>query len=90
MPLKDQSGWENSCPLIDAVISFIDDYTCQSNKNEAGECLRKLERIREINDGIRTWGNEQWDLLDDAKREIDRLESIIGDLRYEIRAISNP
>ena len=87
MPLKDQSGWENSCPLIDAVISFIDNNTCYNNKTEAGECSRKLERIREINDGIRTWGNEQWDLLDDAKREIDRLESIIGDLKYEIREL---
>lgn len=72
--MSDQSGFELSCALIDDVISFIEDNTCPNNRNYADECLRNLERIRKINNGIREWGNEQWVLLHEAKKEIDQLE----------------
>lgn len=85
MPLNDQSGWENSCPHIDGVIDVLNRMSCDYTCDDVKWAIKKLERVREINDGIRTWGNEQWDFLDDSKREIERLESIIGDLKYELR-----
>ncbi len=87
MSLKDNSGWEITCPLIDSVIATLEDMDCAYTHVDIKHAIKQLNRIREINSGLRDWGNNLFDNLDDAKEEIDKLEIQISDLKYEIKLI---
>ena len=87
---NDNAPVGHTCPLIDSVISFIENNT----DNEVPEIEVKaiidvLEKIRSTNDSLRTWGNELYkekeDMESDYEDEQKYLKGKIEDIEYDIR-----
>jgi predicted RNase H-like nuclease (RuvC/YqgF family) len=78
----DDSGVPNTCPLIDDVIHSL--ASCECGHLEQGNAISALEQVRGYNDDLRTWGNEQYQELQEAEKRIERLKSDNDDLRSEI------
>ena len=72
----DESGVNQTCPLIDDVISIIHDSDLDNKK----EAIELLEKIRSDNERLRKWGSETNYQLSEALDEIRAMENQIEEL----------
>lgn len=92
--MRDNSGINETCPIIDNVIRFIDslsdgDVPYQDKK----DAIDYMEEIRSMNAKLREWGNEMYverNEIDDEKDKLEdkcrRLESDLDDCIKENKA----
>lgn len=95
---RDNAPIGHTCPKIDQVISFLEkidwDLEDEEEKDLSIECkemVEVMEEIREANDTLRTWGNEEYNSKneyeeerDDLEKEVKSLKSDMSDLQDEI------
>jgi predicted RNase H-like nuclease (RuvC/YqgF family) len=92
MPRKtDNAPIKNTCPQIDKVIYFLEkiewDLLDDDEKELSFECLeivQIMEEIRNANDTLRTWGNEEYQNKIEFEIEIYDLEKEVKNLKYDI------
>lgn len=87
---NDNAPVGHTCPLIDSVISFVENNTDNGvSEIEKKEIIEVLEKIRSANDQLRTWGNELYkekeEIESDFEYEIKELKGRIDDLEYDLR-----
>lgn len=78
----DNSPVDYTCPLIDEVISFIEDLDgeCVSGYS-VRSMVNVLEKIRKANTELREWGNDMYQELEDSKSDYeDQLAKLENDL----------
>lgn len=95
---RDNSPVPQTCPMIDWVINEVASIYNSNQLISGGENTAiesKMEKIRAANSELREWGNEQCnkaieldDELDEANREISRLQQQIADYKQEILELS--
>ena len=61
-----------TCPDIDHAVSMAEDIT------------RILEKLRESNDALRSWGNELVEECKEHEKEQERLRELNDDLEYKL------
>lgn len=85
---RDQAPVSNTCPLIDEVISAVDDATFEENSWWDKESVTAiLEKIRSANSELREWGNDEYERAEDAEKERDTFEAEKLDLEEELREL---
>lgn len=97
---RDNAPIGHTCPMIDAVVAFIENIDWANNEEEkalkdhANKMLQELENIRKANTTLRDWGNEQCNLAADYESEVYDLKkenatqaSEIQDLKSEIKSL---
>ena len=80
----DNSGIANTCPLINEVIEFIENQDEDTTTEEKANIINTLEQIRSMNLSLRDWGNEQCNLNESNKNEVDYLTRQITALEQDI------
>jgi FtsZ-binding cell division protein ZapB len=80
----------HTCPMIDEVISYISSIDFDLNDesevllNDGGiDAVKTLEKIREANSTLRSWGNEMCKESMDYERERDDLEKENKNLKHD-------
>jgi chromosome segregation ATPase len=90
---RDEAPVGNTCPLIDSVISLIDnlsnyDITDDDEKKDMLHDVKVandiLEEIRSANSSLRDWGNELYSDKEDLEKENNLLKGEISDLSNEV------
>lgn len=85
---RDQAPVGNTCPLIDEVISAVEDATFEENIWWDKESVTAiLEKIRSANSELREWGNYEYERAEDAEKERDNFEAEKLDLEEELREL---
>ena len=86
----DNSSVPYTCPKIDEVIRFLKsiewDESNQVEKHLCDECqsiLETMEEIRNHNEELREWGNEEYKRRKKLEEEVDYLEWRIKRLQLE-------
>lgn len=75
-----------TCPAIDGVKNRLDDII-----KEVENCKDEIEELRDANDRLRRWGDEECERANDLEKENDRLSEelrvandTIEELRHEL------
>jgi chromosome segregation ATPase len=91
MGRRDNAPVGNTCPMIDDVVSHIDNIVGQSAEgwenyttNEGELAKGLMEKIRSANDSLRTWGNEMCQERDEFEKENDYNLARIKELELEV------
>lgn len=78
---------ENTCPFIDEVISYLEEEIEVSDSNDARRrdyMIEIMERIRKMNEGLRTWGVERFEEKNDLESDNEDKANRIQELEYEM------
>lgn len=83
---KDNAPVGNTCPDIDEAKRHIEKATSymRSADEYLIDLLPVLEKLRNENDQLRTWGNEQFELAEEYEAERDELKKYIDSLNDEV------
>lgn len=83
------SGVPDTCRFIDAAISEIE--SCECGECNSHTAKQNLEKVRDYNSKLRTWGNDQYEKVvqleqayEDAMQEIEDLREQIKELEQEL------
>ena len=87
---RDNAPIKNTCPIIDDVVRYVDDwrnrYSDDESESEFKDALSILEDIRSANSTLRDWGNEEYKRAEDLEKERDELqkenERLQSDITY--------
>lgn len=83
----------NTCPLIDKVVSFVESVPDEEGittmdrlmgRCEKSNSLDLLEKIREANSELRSWGNENHRKAFDLDEELEELKSKYEELEDDL------
>lgn len=86
MRRNDYTGVEQTCPLINEVRDFIEDFEWDEEfKERAKEACQLLEKIRQMNSDLRDFGNKQARDLEEAEVERDYYHKRADDFESEIK-----
>src|SRR5690606_41341373 len=89
--LRDATDIPNTCPMIDEVISFIDNIRIdwEDEYHTKKELLDIMERIRTSNQNLRDFGNEQYYRAEELESDLEYFKSINEDLERDISRLEN-
>jgi len=88
---KDNSPVNSTCPEINSAtesISSIRD-TLLEQIEELNYLSKGLEKLRTENSDLRTWGNEQYDRVEELEKELKGANKEIDELKRELKEFSN-
>ncbi len=87
---RDNAPIGNTCPKIDQVIRFLEkiDWSLDDKEKdlsiECKEIVEIMEEIRNANDTLRTWGNEEYNSKNEYEEEKDDLEKEVKNLKSDL------
>jgi predicted nucleic acid-binding Zn-ribbon protein len=82
---RDQSGINNTCPLIDDVINAINDVDWSDNNHyDEKSLIAILEKIRTANSNLRVWGNDMHNERNEFEKDLDYANDRIQQLEREL------
>lgn len=82
---RDESGTPDTCKFIDAAIFELEKCTCEDVNVSAAKC--NLEKVRDYNSELRTWGNEQYEKANQLENAYEDANQEIEDLREQIKQL---
>lgn len=68
----DNLDLENTCPALNKIVTFVEPFKSYEDEdlvNEAKKTLVIIELVRDSNQKLRNWGNEQYRELEEAREE---------------------
>lgn len=99
--LRDNAPVGNTCPIIDAVITDMENAKNEleyirknTNKHkdeiyialsELNSGISEIEQVREANEQLRAWGNEYYTKSEKLEEEVSELKSEIFHLKIELK-----
>lgn len=82
----DPTGVDQTCPLIDQVISYLNDIEWDEGEEDlatdATRMVQVLEMIRKANSKLRDFGTEQYDRANEFEKDLERSSSRIDELEH--------
>lgn len=89
----DNTGVDQTCPLIDKVISLFEslsDFDMPDGYEEDKKVMiETLEKIRSMNLELRNFGNKQYEELCEMEKDKDYYESRCRELENEVKYLQD-
>jgi hypothetical protein len=82
---SDESGVPDTCKIIDAAISEIE--SCECGECNSYVAKQSLEKVRDYNSKLRTWGNDQYEKVQQLEQAYEDAMQGIEDLREQIKEL---
>lgn len=87
----DPTGVSQTCPLIDEVISFLNNIEWDEGEEdlckEATGMVQVLEMIRKANTKLREFGHEQYERASEFEKDLERASNRIDELEHTITVL---